>query len=78
MFKQNQDAITKKSNKMFRKHGKSIMQLISGNATLAKTIRDLSKIIKDYQRLDDLSKDIFDLKEGLQFNLEKANNLTEV
>ena len=36
------------------------------------------RLIKDYQRLDDLSKDIFDLKEGLEFNLEKANNLTEV
>ena len=34
MFKQNQEAITKKREKMFRSHEKSITQLISGNTTL--------------------------------------------
>ena len=55
MFKQHQEAITKKQEKMFRSHENSIMQLISGNATLTN------------QRLDNLSKETEDLKESLEF-----------
>ena len=44
MFKQHQEAITKKQEEMFRSHENSIMQLISGNTTLTN------------QRLDNLSK----------------------
>ena len=45
MFKQHQEAITKKQEEMFRSHENSIMQLISGNTTLTN------------QRLDNLSKE---------------------
>ena len=55
MFKQHQEAITKKQEEMFRSHENSIMQLISGNTTLTN------------QRLDNLSKEIADLKENLEF-----------
>ena len=70
MFKQHQEAITKKQEEMFRSHENSIMQLISGNATLAN------------QRLDNLtSKEITDLKESLEFSQEeterKFNKLNE-
>ena len=70
MFKQHQEAITKKQEEMFRSHENSIMQLISGNATLAN------------QRLDNLtSKEITDLKESLEFTQEeterKFNKLNE-
>ena len=45
MFRQHQEAITKKQEEMFRSHENSLMQLISGNTTLAN------------QRLDNLSKE---------------------
>ena len=60
MFKQHQEAITKKQEKMFRSHENSIMQLISGNTTLTN------------QRLDNLSKEIADLKESLEFTQEET------
>ena len=60
MFKQHQEAITKKQEEMFRSHENSIMQLISGNTTLTN------------QRLDNLSKEIADLKESLEFTLEET------
>ena len=54
---------------MFRRHENSIMQLISGNTTLTN------------QRLDNLSKEIEDLKENLEFTQEeteeKFNKLNE-
>ena len=54
---------------MFRSHENSIMQLISGNTTLTN------------QRLDNLSKEIADLKESLEFTQEgteeKFNKLNE-
>ena len=50
MFKQHQEAITKKQEQMFRSHENSIMQLISRNAPLTN------------QRLENLSKEIADLK----------------
>ena len=69
MFKRDQEAITKKQEEMFRSYENSIMQLISGNTTL--------KI----QRLDNLSKEIADLKESLEFTQEeiegKFNELNE-
>ena len=44
MFKQHQEAITKKQEEMFRSHENSIMQLISGNTTLTnQTLDNLSK-----------------------------------
>ena len=57
MFKQHQEAITKKQEEMFRSW---IMQLISGNTTLTN------------QRLDSLSKEIADLKESLEFTQEET------
>ena len=45
---------------MFRSHENRIMQLISGNATVKN------------QRLDNLSKDIADLKEILEFTQEET------
>ena len=60
MFKQHQEAITKKQEEMFRSHENSIMQLISGNTTLTN------------QRLDSLSKEIADLKENLEFTQEET------
>ena len=60
MFKQHQVAITKKQEEMFRSHENSIMQLISGNTTLTN------------QRLDNLSKEIADLKESLEFTQEET------
>ena len=59
MFKQHQEAITKKQE-MFRSHENSMMQLISGNTTLTD------------QRLDNLSKEIADLKESLEFTQEET------
>ena len=60
MFKQHQEAITKKQEEIFRSHENSIMQLISGNTTLTN------------QRLDNLSKEIADLKESLEFTQEET------
>ena len=60
MFKQHQEAITTKQEEMFRSHENSIMQLISGNTTLTN------------QRLDNLSKEIADLKESLEFTQEET------
>ena len=60
MFRQHHEAITKKQEEMFRSHENSIMQLISGNTTLAN------------QRLDNLSKEIADLKESLEFTQEET------
>ena len=60
MFRQHQEAITKKQEEMFRSHENSIMQLISGNTTVTN------------QRLDNLSKEIADLKESLEFTQEKT------
>ena len=45
---------------MFRSHENSIMQLISGNTTLTN------------QRLDNLNKEIADLKESLEFAQEET------
>ena len=66
MFKQHQEAIAKntKHKKMFRNYEKSIMQLISGNATLTN------------QRLDNFSKYNAELKESLEFTQEETKNLT--
>ena len=58
MFKQHQEALTKKQEEMFRSHENSIMQLISGNTTLRN--RDLT-----------ISGKIADLKESLKFNQEE-------
>ena len=60
MFRQHQEAITKKQEKMFGSHENSIMLLISGNTTLTN------------QRLDNLSKKIADLKENLEFTQEET------
>ena len=60
MFQQHQEAITKKQEEMFRSHENSIMQLIPGNTTLTN------------QRLDNLSKEIVDLKESLEFTQEET------
>ena len=60
MFKQHQEAITKKHEEMFKSHENSIIQLISGNTTLTN------------QRLDNLSKEIVGLKESLEFTQEKT------
>ena len=69
IFKEHQEAITKKQEEMFRSHENSIMQLISGNTTLTN------------QRLDNLSKEIADLKESLEFTQEeteeKLNKLSD-
>ena len=54
MFKQHEEATTKKQEEMFRSYENSLMQLISGNTTLTN------------QRLDNLSKEISDLKERLE------------
>ena len=54
IFKQHEEAITKKQEEMFRSHENSLMQLISGNTTLTN------------QSLDNLSKEISDLKERLE------------
>ena len=59
MFKQHQEAITTKQEEMFRSHENSIMQLISRNTTLKN------------QTLDNLSKEIADLKESLKFTQEE-------
>ena len=53
VFKQHQEAITKKQEEMFRSLENNIMQLISGNKTLTN------------KSLDNLSKEIADLKESL-------------
>ena len=60
MFRQYQEAITKKQEEMFRSHQNSIMQLISGNTTLTN------------QRLDNLIKEIADMKESLEFTQEET------
>ena len=60
MFRQHQEAIRKKQEEMFRSHEHSIMQLISGNTTLTN------------QRLDNLSKEIADLKESREFTQEET------
>ena len=60
MFQQHQKAITKKQEETFRSHENSIMQLISRNSTLTN------------QRLDNLSKEIADLKESLEFTQEET------
>ena len=60
MFKQHQEAITRKHEEMFRSHENSMMQLISGSTTLTN------------QRLDNLSKEIAGLKESLEFTQEKT------
>ena len=69
MFKQHQEAITKKEEGIFRCHENSITQLISGNTTLTN------------QRLDNFSKEIADLKESLEFTQKgtkgKFNKLNE-
>ena len=56
MFRQHQEAITKKQEEMFRSHENCIMQLISGNTTLT--------------NLDNLRKEVEDLKESLEFTQE--------
>ena len=60
MFRQHQEAITKKQEEMLRSHENSIMQLISRNTALTD------------QRLDNLSKEIADLKESLEFTQEET------
>ena len=61
MFNEHQEAITKKKQEeMFSSHENSIMQLISGNKTLTN------------QRLENLTKEITDLKESLEFTLEET------
>ena len=60
MFQQHQEAITKKQEEMFKSHENSKMQLISGNTTLIN------------QRLDNLSKEVANLKESLEFNQEET------
>ena len=60
IFQQHQEAITKKQEEIFRSHENSIMQLISGNATLTN------------EKLDNLSKEIADLKESLEFTREET------
>ena len=47
MFKQHQEAITKKQEKMFRSHENSITELISGNTTL--TNQRLDNSVKIFQ-----------------------------
>ena len=56
MFQQNQETITKKQEEIFRSHENSIMQLISRNTTLT----------------NNLSKEIADLKESLEFTQEQT------
>ena len=47
MFKQHQEAITKKQEKIFRSHENSITELISGNTTL--TNQRLDNSVKIFQ-----------------------------
>lgn len=67
MFKQHEETITKKVRGNVKKPWKNIMQLISGNTTLAN------------QRFSNPSKEIADLKEFLEFtegeNKQKFNKL---
>ena len=65
-FQQHQEAITKKREEMFRSHENSIMQLISGNTTLIN------------QRLDNLSKEIADLKESPEFTQETEEKFSKL
>ena len=60
MFEQHQEAITKKQEEMFTSHANRIVQLISGNTTLANQI------------LDNFSKETVDLKENLEFTQEET------
>ena len=53
----------KKHEEMFRNHEKSIIQLILGNTALTN------------QRLDNLSKDIVELKESLEFTQEETKQI---
>ena len=55
MLKENEASIVQKNQEMFHKQEQSILALISGNNSLRN------------QRLDNLSKDINDLKESLEF-----------
>ena len=56
MPKEHEASIVQKNKEMFYKQEQSILELISGNKSLTN------------QRLDSLSKDLNDLKEGLEFS----------
>ena len=56
MLKKHEASIVQKNQEMFHKQDQSILALISGNNSLTN------------QRLDNLSKDINDLKESLEFS----------
>ena len=56
MLKEHEASIVQKNQEMFHKQEQSILALISGNNSLTN------------QRLDNLSKDINDLKESLEFS----------
>ena len=62
MLKKHKASIVQKNQEMFHRQEQSILVLISGNNSLTN------------QRLDNLSKDINDLKESLEFSQNKSDD----
>ena len=62
MLKKHEASIVQKNQEMFHRQEQSILVLISGNNWLTN------------QRLDNLSKDINDLKESLEFSQNKSDD----
>ena len=62
MLKKHEASIVQKNQEMFHRQEQSILVLISGNNSLTN------------QRLDNLSKDINDLKESLEFSQNKSDD----
>ena len=62
MLKKHEASIVQKNQEMFHRQEQSIPVLISGNNSLTN------------QRLDNLSKDINDLKESLEFSQNKSDD----
>ena len=62
MLKKHESSIVQKIQEMFHRQEQSILVLISGNNSLTN------------QRLDNISKDINDLKESLEFSQNKYDN----
>ena len=62
MLKKHEASIVQKNQEMFHRQEQSILVLISGNNSLTN------------QRLDNLSKDVNDLKESLEFSQNKSDD----
>ena len=62
MIKEHEESIVEKNQEIFHKQEQSILALISGNNALTN------------QRIDNLSKDINDLKESLEFSQNEYDN----